>query len=62
MMHNENEILGDNTDGEGLVRDLQDNCNVPISGMRILILGAGGAAAPGGSNRTSSTNRWGPRP
>ena len=44
MMLNENEILGDNTDGEGLVRDLQDNCNVPISGQRILILGAGGAA------------------
>jgi shikimate dehydrogenase len=44
MMQNENEILGDNTDGEGLVRDLQDNCNIPISGTRILILGAGGAA------------------
>ena len=44
MMQNENEILGDNTDGEGLVRDLQDNCGVTISGSRILILGAGGAA------------------
>jgi shikimate dehydrogenase len=44
MMQGENEIIGDNTDGEGLVRDLQDNCGVTISGTRILILGAGGAA------------------
>jgi shikimate dehydrogenase len=44
MMQSENEILGDNTDGEGLVRDLQDNCGVPVTGTRILILGAGGAA------------------
>jgi shikimate dehydrogenase len=44
MMQNENEILGDNTDGEGLVRDLQDNCGVTVGGTRILILGAGGAA------------------
>jgi shikimate dehydrogenase len=44
MMKSENEILGDNTDGEGLVRDLQDNYSVPITDTRILILGAGGAA------------------
>lgn len=44
MMQGENEILGDNTDGEGLVRDLQDNCGLTIAGTRILILGAGGAA------------------
>jgi shikimate dehydrogenase len=44
MMQGENEIIGDNTDGEGLVRDLQDNCGVTIPGTRILILGAGGAA------------------
>ena len=44
MIQNENEILGDNTDGEGLVRDLQDNCGVTVGGTRILILGAGGAA------------------
>jgi shikimate dehydrogenase len=44
MMQSENEILGDNTDGEGLVRDLRDNYSVPITGTRILILGAGGAA------------------
>jgi shikimate dehydrogenase len=44
MMQGENEIIGDNTDGEGLVRDLRDNCGVQIKGIRILILGAGGAA------------------
>jgi shikimate dehydrogenase len=43
MMLNETEILGDNTDGEGLVRDLQNNCGVPVTAMRVLILGAGGA-------------------
>jgi shikimate dehydrogenase len=37
------EILGDNTDGVGLVRDLRDNLHLAIPGRRILILGAGGA-------------------
>jgi len=36
-------ILGDNTDGAGLVRDLCDNLGLALSGQRILILGAGGA-------------------
>ncbi len=36
-------IMGDNTDGAGLVRDLRDNLDVDISGASILILGAGGA-------------------
>lgn len=36
-------ILGDNTDGIGLVRDL-GRLGVAISGMRVLLLGAGGAA------------------
>jgi shikimate dehydrogenase len=35
---------GDNTDGAGLVRDIQDNLRRPLSGARILLLGAGGAA------------------
>ena len=37
-------IVGDNTDGVGLVRDLMQNLGVPISGRRVLLLGAGGAA------------------
>ncbi len=37
-------VLGDNTDGVGLVRDLLDNLGVRIAGTRIVILGAGGAA------------------
>ncbi len=36
-------IYGDNTDGVGMVRDIHDNLGWPISGRRILILGAGGA-------------------
>lgn len=36
-------ILGDNTDGAGLVRDLCDNLGLVIIRRRILILGAGGA-------------------
>jgi shikimate dehydrogenase len=37
------QILGANTDGIGLVRDLQDNNGIMLAGKRILILGAGGA-------------------
>lgn len=36
-------LLGDNTDGVGLVRDLLDNAGVALQGKRILLLGAGGA-------------------
>lgn len=36
-------ILGDNTDGEGLVQDLLQY-QVPLQGARILFIGAGGAA------------------
>jgi shikimate dehydrogenase len=36
-------ILGDNTDGAGLVRDLLENLQIEIAGKRLLILGAGGA-------------------
>lgn len=38
------EILGDNTDGAGLVRDITHNLGVGLDGQRILLLGAGGAA------------------
>jgi shikimate dehydrogenase len=37
-------ILGDNTDGAGLVRDIQDRLGFALSGRRVLIMGAGGAA------------------
>ena len=37
--------LADNTDGIGLVRDLQCNAGVPLRGQRLLLVGAGGAAA-----------------
>ncbi len=36
-------LLGDNTDGAGLVRDLCDNLGLVITQRRLLILGAGGA-------------------
>lgn len=36
-------ILGDNTDGAGLVRDLCDNLGLVLIRRRILIIGAGGA-------------------
>jgi shikimate dehydrogenase len=37
------ELLGDNTDGAGLVTDLVRNLGVAVTGTRLLILGAGGA-------------------
>lgn len=37
-------ILGDNTDGFGLVLDIQQRLGVSLVGRRILIVGAGGAA------------------
>jgi len=37
-------IYGDNTDGFGLVRDIEVNLAMPLKGARILLLGAGGAA------------------
>ena len=38
------EIVGDNTDGPGLVADIVQNAGVPLAGKRVLLLGAGGAA------------------
>lgn len=40
---NGNEIIGDNTDGIGLIADLRNNFQVEIKNKKILILGAGGA-------------------
>lgn len=36
---------GDNTDGAGLVRDIEHNAGRAIAGQRVLLIGAGGAAA-----------------
>ncbi|AWN14699.1 shikimate dehydrogenase [Salinisphaera sp. LB1] len=43
LMASADGLVGDNTDGAGLVADLVDNLGVAIAGRRLLILGAGGA-------------------
>ncbi len=43
-LRNDGTILGDNTDGTGLVRDLCDNQGIVITHRRVLMIGAGGAA------------------
>ena len=40
----DDQIIGHNTDGIGLVRDLEQNLNVDLKGKKILLIGAGGAA------------------
>ena len=35
----------DNTDGVGLVQDIERNENTPLAGLRVLLVGAGGSAA-----------------
>jgi shikimate dehydrogenase len=40
----EDEIIGHNTDGIGLVRDLEQNLQVNLAHKKILLIGAGGAA------------------
>lgn len=37
--------IGDNTDGTGLVNDIQRNAGVTLRGTRILLVGAGGGAS-----------------
>ncbi len=43
-LRNDGTVVGDNTDGTGLMRDLCDNQGVVITHRRVLIIGAGGAA------------------
>jgi shikimate dehydrogenase len=44
LLIDDGRIIGDNTDGVGLVRDIQTNAGIAIAGKRVLLLGAGGAA------------------
>jgi shikimate dehydrogenase len=44
MLLENHQLLGDNTDGAGLVRDLSENLQVSLEDKRLLLLGAGGAA------------------
>jgi shikimate dehydrogenase len=45
LLEDDSSWYGDNTDGSGLVRDLRDNLGIELTGRRIAIIGAGGAAA-----------------
>lgn len=39
----DDKIFGDNTDGIGLVHDIELNLEIPIKGKQVLVLGGGGA-------------------
>jgi shikimate dehydrogenase len=43
VVREDGSLLGDNTDGVGLVRDIRDNLNIALADKNVLILGAGGA-------------------
>ncbi len=43
VLREDGSLLGDNTDGVGLVRDIRDNLGMALAEKNILILGAGGA-------------------
>lgn len=44
LAFNADGIYGDNTDGVGLVRDIQHNLNISFQSRKVLLIGAGGAA------------------
>lgn len=44
LIFKDGKIHGENTDGAGLMRDLEKNLKVGLHGRRILLMGAGGAA------------------
>ncbi len=44
MIFDGHKVRGDNTDGKGFVRDVTGRCGFALTGARVLILGAGGAA------------------
>jgi shikimate dehydrogenase len=43
ILHTDHTLVGDNTDGHGMVTDLRQNLGLDITNERVLILGAGGA-------------------
>ena len=43
LFFQDNRIKGDNTDGAGLVKDIELNLNATLSDSKILVIGAGGA-------------------
>ena len=43
LVFGDGSLLGYNTDGVGLVRDLRQNLGVEVAGRRVLVMGAGGA-------------------
>jgi len=45
LTFNDGKIEADNTDGLGLVDDMEQNAGVSLHGKRVLLMGAGGAAA-----------------
>jgi shikimate dehydrogenase len=45
LRFDDNGWWADNTDGVGLVRDIEGNAGVPLRGKRVLLIGAGGAAS-----------------
>lgn len=45
LLFKNNKIGGYNTDGTGLVNDIEKNFKIPLKGKWILLIGAGGAAA-----------------
>lgn len=44
LLDERSELLGDNTDGAGLINDLKNNLHIDPAGKRVLLLGAGGAS------------------
>jgi shikimate dehydrogenase len=45
LLFKNNKIGSYNTDGTGLVNDIEKNLKIPLKGKQILLIGAGGAAA-----------------
>lgn len=45
LLLDDGQVHADNTDGVGLVNDIQNNAGVTLAGRDVLLIGAGGAAA-----------------